>query len=295
MGKIYVQARRYAALGWATFPLAIGKKVPMAGSNGFKSASADLRIIAKRARQHPHANIGIATGKISGVVVIDIDPRHGGDSTVARFATMGKFFPETVEATTCQYGRHLYYAYDSRLKSGAKSKLGPGIDVKTDGGYVVAPPSVWDNNAQRYRWLRPPRASLLRPLPDWILDSLRPRRPKPRLRAADPPSPHALGGYRRQALAKLQELAAHMSDLGDGRHQAPFIMACRIGRYRTHGFLTEAEIKQAFLRASAINGALAKYEFSDLLAQIKNGLRRAANDELPPLELEYRARLAEAQ
>ena len=180
MSKIYAaHARKNAALRWATFPLAIGKKVPMAGSHGFKSASADPRVVAARAAEYPDANIGIATGKVSGLIVIDIDPRNGGDLTLERLAAAGKRFPKTVEAISCQNGRHLYYAYDAKAKSCSKSKLGMGIDVKRDGGYVVAPPSVWSRNGQPYRWLRSPQRSAVRPLPRWIIDALQPL-PKPK-------------------------------------------------------------------------------------------------------------------
>ena len=295
MRKIYAaHARKYAALRWATFPLAVGKKVPTAGSHGFKSASADPRVVAARAAEYPDANIGIATGKVSGLIVIDIDPRNGGDLTLKRLAAAGKRFPKTVEAISCQNGRHLYYAYDRRAKSCCKSKLGKGIDVKMDGGYVVAPPSVWSRNGQAYRWLRSPQRSAVRPLPRWIIDALQ-SPPKPKLLRVRLPPPHEFEGYRRQALAQLQRLAAHMAALGDGRHQAPFIMACRIGKYQRHGLLTDTEIEQAFLAACASNGALAKYTSEDLRAQIKNGLRRAANDELQPLSRGHRRRAPDAR
>ncbi len=282
MRGIYgAHARKYAALGWPTFPLAVGKKVPMAGSNGYKSASADARVVRMRAAEHPSANIGVATGKASGLIVIDIDPRNGGDRTLARLARRGKSLTDTVEAITCQNGRHLYYTCDADLQLG-KRTLGPGIDVKSDGGYVVAPPSVWSKNGQRYRWLRSPWRVVIAPLPAWIIETLR-RRSNPKLSRPRSPPPRQFTAYRRQALAELGVLTAHMAQLADGRHQAPFRLACRIGKYQRHGLLTAPEIEQAFLRACACNGALAKYSSADLLDQIGNGLRRAANDALPPL------------
>lgn len=283
MRRIYAQhARKYAALGWATFPLATGKKVPVAGSNGFKSASADPRIVAGRAARHPNANIAIATGQASGLLVIDIDPRNGGHETLHRLQRGGKRFPPTVEALSCQCGRHLYYAYTAPAFKLTKNTLGPGIDVKADGGYIVAPPSVWSKNGRAYRWLRSPHATALVPVPAWIIDALRPPPRKRGLKVRLPP-PEAFAGYRRQALAELRQASLHMAQLEDGRHRAPFRLACRIGAYQRHGFLSEAEIAKAFLGASTLNGALAKYTEADLLTQIGNGLRRAANDGLPPL------------
>jgi hypothetical protein len=283
MPRIYAQhARRYAALGWATFPLAVGKKVPIAGSNGFKSASADPRVVAERAVRHPNANIAIATGMLSGLLVIDIDPRNGGERTLLKLDRAGKRFPPTVEAISCQGGRHLYYAHTAPALT--KRTLGPGIDVKSDGGYIVAPPSVWSSNGQAYRWLRPPRTTALAALPSWIIDALRPpARKRSRAVRVPPPPPGAQAGYRRQALAALGAAASRMAGLDDGRHQAPFRLACRIGAYQTHGYLSEGEIAAAFLGACRRNGALAKYTAADLLTQVRNGLRRAAGDELPPL------------
>jgi hypothetical protein len=60
-------------------------------------------------------------------------------------------------------------------------------------------------------------------------------------------------------------------------------MACRVGKYQAHGFLSSAEIEGALLNASASNGALTKYALKDLTKQIANGLRRAQSDILPPL------------
>ena len=79
-----------------------------------------------------------------------------------------------------------------------------------------------------------------------------------------------------------------MSHMADGRHQAPFAKACAIGKYRAHGFLSDAEIEGAFLDASAANGALSKYAIRDLQSQIRNGLRKAQADGLPPLARVHR-------
>jgi hypothetical protein len=171
--------QRYAALGWASFVLAKGDKVPaIAGAGGFKSATSDPTILASWAVAHPDANIGIATGRRSGIIVIDKDPRNGSHQTEARLAKQGKTFPETVEAESCQGGRHLYYGYDSRITRGGTGRLGPGLDIKTDGGYVVAPPSFVSKRVEkpgRYRWLRPPRGAALPKLPHWVFEALRPK------------------------------------------------------------------------------------------------------------------------
>lgn len=95
----------------------------------------------------PTANVLIITGRVSGLVVIDIDPRHGGDDSLA---SLGRL-PDTLTAGTGGGGQHLYYSHPKTrvIKDGAG--LLPGIDVRGDGGYVVAPPSV-HNSGGRYTW-----------------------------------------------------------------------------------------------------------------------------------------------
>jgi Bifunctional DNA primase/polymerase, N-terminal len=275
-------AHKYSTLGWAVFPLAQGQKVPMKGTDGFKSASAFEAQIAAWGTLHPCANIGIATGKASGIIVIDMDPRSGSGATVVRLARQGKIFNETVEATSPREGRHLYYAYDTGVTISKANALGPGIDLKTDGGYVVAPPSIWRGNGKRYAWVRPPRGANLPPLPQWVIEALRPK-PVHKSQAVTLPSPADAEGYRAQALADLRGLQVRMASLTDGRHAAPFEMACTIGKYVAAGCLAGDEVERAFLAASAANGALNKYSAKDLVMQVRNGLRRAGKDSLPPL------------
>lgn len=90
--------------------------------------------------QWPEANVGVATG--GGLVVIDIDPRHGGedgfDDVVERFGRL----PDTVEAVTGSRGRHIYLRVPEGVEvRNSASALAPGVDVRGEGGYVVAAPS----------------------------------------------------------------------------------------------------------------------------------------------------------
>lgn len=156
-------ARAYARNSWAVVPLhtvvdgtcdcrrdcfVSPGKHPRT-QRGFKDASTDLAKVERWWGMWPHANIGIATGAVSGIVVIDIDPRNGGLDTVQQFADAGKTFRRTAQVLTQAGGWHLYYRYpeDGDAVSG---QVGPGIDLKADGGYVVAPPSVGVDGA--YIW-----------------------------------------------------------------------------------------------------------------------------------------------
>lgn len=120
-------ARRLASLGLAVFPLKARSKEP-ATAHGFKDATKDLSKIGD------WAGVAVATGMVSGVCVIDIDPRNGGDLDKLPGAV-----PTTWECLTGGGGRHLYLRITAPMRS---RKLAEGIDLKADGGYVVAPPSI---------------------------------------------------------------------------------------------------------------------------------------------------------
>jgi hypothetical protein len=132
---------------------------PIYAPRGFYDASCDPAIVDNWWRGVPNANIGLPTGR--GTVVVDTDPRNGGNETLAKLQAAHGAFPRTCEVLSGGGGPHFYFKYDKPLKSG---KLGPGVDLKADGGYVVAPPSR-HLSGNLYEWRdRAPRAAL----PVWI-------------------------------------------------------------------------------------------------------------------------------
>jgi putative DNA primase/helicase len=134
-------------------------------------------------RQWPDANIGVATGAPSGLLVLDVDPRHGGDEALRDLEQWHGPLPQTVEALTGGGGQHIYFRCPDGQASG---KLADGIDLKANGGYIVAPPSVHPNG-QRYAWelsRHPDDVSLADP-PPWLLALLT----APRAAAAAAPDP----------------------------------------------------------------------------------------------------------
>lgn len=138
------QALAYARMGWAVFPLAPGMKIPISGSRGFKDATKDAATIIAWWTANPTANIGIATGKASGIWVADVDMKKGknGAESLRVFAAgFPEQSPPTKTAHTPSGGLHLYLAYDERTPVGNRADVLVGVDIRGDGGYVVAPPS----------------------------------------------------------------------------------------------------------------------------------------------------------
>lgn len=169
------------SFGWAVFPCAPGKKEPAIpkreGGRGCLDATDDEEKICDWAAKYPRANVGIACGDRSGLLVVDIDAGHGGVESVTDLRARGLKFPPTVSVRTPSGGWHLYYAYDRNPKN-SKSLLAKGIDVRTTGGYVVAPPSKLDSG-RGYSWYTRPLGSDLPRLPAWALQKLRPREETP--------------------------------------------------------------------------------------------------------------------
>jgi hypothetical protein len=144
--ELIKQAVSYANRGWPVFPC--DKKIPLT-ANGFKDATKEEAQIRVWWNKWPLANIGIATGSGSGLIVVDIDPRHGGDESFLELEKQCGGLPKTVESLTGGGGRHLFFACSVPMKN--KANILPGIDIRADGGYIIAPPSVHENG-QSYEW-----------------------------------------------------------------------------------------------------------------------------------------------
>src|SRR3990167_4403525 len=132
--------------GWSVFPLVPNSKIPLTG-HGFKDASKSADKVIRWWMNNPTANIGIATGQASGIVVVDVDVKKKAQGKKSISWIKG-LVPKTLTVTTPSGGWHLYYQHEKPLKG----RLGflPGIDIKADGGYVVAPGSVIDGKFYRY-------------------------------------------------------------------------------------------------------------------------------------------------
>ena len=154
-------ALRLAARGFAVFPCS-GKR-PLT-RHGCKDATKDPEKIRSLWTQHPDANIGLATGAISGIVGLDIDLEPGGEESLAKLEAANAPLPPTLTARTGGGGRHLLYRYPGAHVGNSAGQLGRGLDVRGDGGYVIAPPSRHPGGGA-YAWIdeREPAE-----LPPWL-------------------------------------------------------------------------------------------------------------------------------
>lgn len=149
------EALRYAAIGLPVLPLQPHGKIAI-NEHGSRGATTDEEQIRRWWTQWPQANIGIATGGRLVVIDEDNDEDRGkfGSEEVRSWEKKNGELPDTVTALTGGGGRHRYYITDGPEYRNAQSLL-PAVDVRGDGGYVVAPPSVHENG-HTYEWEEAP-------------------------------------------------------------------------------------------------------------------------------------------
>lgn len=141
----------YAKFGWAVFPLLPRSKAP-ACAGGFHSASKNTAEVQKLWNNQSNYNLGISTGDVSGFWVLDIDPDKGGKDSLDELENKYGSLPETLTSKTGGGGRHYIFKTPKDAKiSCSIGKLGKGIDVRGNGGYIAAPPSVHPNGTN-YEW-----------------------------------------------------------------------------------------------------------------------------------------------
>jgi hypothetical protein len=217
----------FARLGWPVFPLywvedghcscsdqncSNPGKHPLT-VNGFKNATSDDVYIRTWWEEFPDANIGIATGAPSGLVVLDVDPRHDGDKSLRELEKVHGSLPDGPRVRTGGGGEHLYFSEDGVALKNAVD-LRPGLDVRGDGGYVVG---VGSNHisGKPYLWKsgKSVRNLSLPPVPNWLRELISNGQPPQHQHELDAEViPHG------QRNAKLASLAGTMRHRG--MHQA---------------------------------------------------------------------------
>jgi hypothetical protein len=163
----------YAARGWSVIPIEPHGKRPVVAWQEFQRRAAPAAKVAGWFRRRPQANVGIVTGTVSGFVVLDIDPGHGGADSLRELERGHGRLPATVEALTGGGGRHLYFLHPGGTLRNRAGLL-PGIDLRGDGGCVVAPPSIHPSG-NRYAWVpgHGPDETPFAVIPSWLLSRLR--------------------------------------------------------------------------------------------------------------------------
>lgn len=238
----------YVARGWHVFPLAPASKQP-ATVHGYHDATTDPALVRQWWSERPKAGIGIACID-SGLVVIDVDPAHGGDEAFAATVENLGPLPETVEGATGGGGRHLLFRRPDDLDR-ARGNITRGLDVKLH-GYIVAPPSLHPSG-NRYAWKNPPEHGLAQLPAAWVQAI---RYPAYRRQLTGPtPRRAATGASTHYGLAALEGECSAVKNAPDGaRNNRLNQAAFRCGQLEAGGELDESDSNPALRDAATACG-----------------------------------------
>lgn len=245
-----------ARQGMAVFPCVHGEKVPATG-RGFYSATANAATI-RRLFRAPR-NIAVRTGAASGVWILDVDD----PSALASLDPL----PETRTSATSR-GRHLWWRTPALSVPSSTGRVAPGIDVKGEGGYVIAPPSLHPDGT-RYRWVTAPDAPIA-DAPSWLLTLAR-KPPAPIYVPPKKPRKYPAGNYGAAALKSEAEALAQTphGSRNNQLNRASFALHQLVAG----GELDGAAVEAALLEASIANGLAADDGIRSVMATIASGRR----------------------
>jgi hypothetical protein len=164
-------ALTYAQKGRPVFPCKITKEPRV--QNGFKSATTDPAQIRVWWGKWPDASIGVPMGTETGWVALDVDPRHGGDKSLAIMMEQHGPLPATLHSHTGGGGDHFFF--NTRGLMIATGELAPGLEIRAEGAYAIFPPSQHPSG-NRYSWANEGKTEIS-DLPLWLEQLLKDRKP----------------------------------------------------------------------------------------------------------------------
>jgi hypothetical protein len=254
-----------AASGLPVFPIIARGKEP-AIKGGFHAATTNPEAI-RRLWRLGDRNIGVPCGAISGFWILDIDP--GGEDHLHRLGAHHGPLPGTRAVRTGRGGSHLWFKYLGPIQCSA-GRVAPHIDVRGDGGYAVAPPSIHENG-QVYTWLSHSAAALAIP-PKWLVELTR-KRPSISERAMAGirrpfSSPNAYG-----AAALKSEIVALAGAAPGTRNHRLNTCAFRLYQLVGGGELDGDLVRHRLIDSCVRNRLVADDGLPSVLATIRSGMR----------------------
>ena len=272
-------ARTYARRGWPVFPT--HSPVTRAGQiacscchsdcgsigkhprtrDGLKAATTDLQQINRWWSEHPAAGVAIRTGAPSGLVVIDIDPDHGGADSMSALLSEHGALPAGRTIRTGSGGTHLYFRHPGGTLPNTAGRLGAGIDTRADGGYVIAPPSH-HRAGRAYKVVS--HGQVLPDLPSWMLQALQ---PAPVRRVVERSAPRDATAWARAAVEGELDRLSHANE--GCRNDTLNRVAYRLGQIIGGGALSENDIEPLLIEHGIALGLRER----EVVTTVHSGLR----------------------
>lgn len=288
-GELLDGAVTYAGRGWPVFPVAgIGEsgacrcragaacahpgKHPLT-RHGLRGATCDVDQLRTWWRSWPTANVAVVTGAVAGTVVIDVDLEKGGRESLAALEQRYGPLPATLTARTGGGGLHMLYAHPGReVRNRAGGLPGvtdplPGIDLRGDGGYIVAAPSL-HASGRRYEWADP--AVAVATWPGWLIEQRR-------LASDGPQAPWVAptGGGSRYGLAAMERELDGLRRAGEGQRNNRLNRAAwSLGMLVGGGELDEATVVDRLRQTAAGVGLRPKEAEATIASGVAAGRER---------------------
>ncbi len=221
--------------GYAVFPCQADNKKPFLESHSFKEAAKDAAAIRELWRRYPGGLIGVATGEVSGIDLLDVDIKHA--AACAWWRRHHARVPVTRTYRTRGGGIHLHFRHAPGVRNDQGKKICKGVDVRGDGGYLIH----WFAAGLECLDDTPPA-----PWPDWLLQVVRPP-PRP----PAPPPARQYDGPDRGVPAILEKVATAAEGTRNG---ILFWGACRLGERIRAGRIGGGEAETALLHAARSAG-----------------------------------------
>jgi putative DNA primase/helicase len=234
-------------------------------------------------RKHPGSNVGLACGATAhdwALVVLDVDGEPGERSLEQLLIEHGQELPQTWEVRSgrADGGRHLYWRAPVEVGLRNRGKMRDGLDVRGQGGQVVAPPSL-HHSGRRYTSQMPFALEAIAAMPDWLIDLIKtPPQPKASPRFEAPPDPGQIPPYVEAALRRAERELSQMAPQS-GRHTRLWQEVASLGRYAPR-YVSEGTVIWR-LKQAALQSGLREDE--ELEHQLRSGLQKARDD--GPLEI----------
>lgn len=274
----------YAASGWPVLPChavfpnsggctcgaehcaSPGKHPTIRG--GLRAASRNLDRVRYWWGRWPNANVAIRTGRESRLVVLDVDPAHGGLETLRGLIKEHGSLPQTYTVGTGSDGLHFYFAHPGKqVRNDAGRRLGPGLDIRGDGGYVIAPPSL---HGSGHRYHVAADVSIER-MPKWILDRL--RKPE-RKREIVMPDTAQMRATRWAEAAMAGELRTLREAPEGSRNSTLNRAAFNLGQIVGAGKLPEVDVSTTLVSAGVAIGLTEREAKATVTSGLKAGVAR---------------------
>lgn len=205
-----------------------GKHPHATAPHGCKDATTDYETVSRWCKSAPDSNIAIATGAESGLIVLDVDGPEG------RASLAGREIPPTATAQTAK-GWHYYFHHPGGVVPNSVRRIAPGLDVRGDGGYCVAPPSR-HVSGHVYRWEARVTDSVALP-PDWLVEAIRNKTGEKRAVALPAAIPE---GRRHDVL--IRKLACSLR--GQGFEYDEILAAVQVANRRCQPPLPDSELER---------------------------------------------------